>query len=228
MRFKAPVFASAYRSSWPTRLAISRASALAFAGAGAATPKSPRSASRASRSACARIACGRVERRAGETRTGQRESTFFSAETTAAVRRSGGVGSARPREVWRWGRRGGGRVWREALAFLCTRSYIFLAGFGDAPPSGYSRGPPCPWPAPTSRSHRRRTPSGASARFGSPRSEASSGDRGAKCRTARAKSPRRSRLDFAKQIGATSESKTFTAALHSAAAPSEPARPHPA
>ena len=48
---------------------------------------------------------------------------------------------------------------------------------GDEPPGGYSRGPPCPWPAPTSTFHLRRTPSGASARFGSPRSEASSGDR---------------------------------------------------
>jgi len=91
------------------------------------------------------------------------------------VRRSGGVGSARPREVWRWGRRGGGT----SLARKRSRFYVLVrtseAGFGDAPPSGYSRGPPCPWPAPTSRSHRRRTPSGASARFGSPRSEASSG-----------------------------------------------------
>ena len=61
---KAPVFASAYRSSWPTKLAISRASAFgpvnADAGAGAESPspKSPRSAFRASRSARARIACG--------------------------------------------------------------------------------------------------------------------------------------------------------------------------
>ena len=63
---KAPVFASAYRSSWPTKLAISRASAFGPANAVAGappspkspSPKSPRSAFRASRSACARIACG--------------------------------------------------------------------------------------------------------------------------------------------------------------------------
>jgi hypothetical protein len=102
------------------------------------------------------------------------------------VRRSGGVGSARPREAGAGAVEGG-----DEFGAKRSRFYVLVrtseAGFGDAPPSGYSRGPPCPWPAPTSRSHRRRTPSGASARFGSPRSEASSGDRAARSEELRAR-----------------------------------------
>ena len=84
----------------------------------------------------------------------------------------------------RQGKRGRRRGGDENGAFLAPSvfsEYSFdhprRESGGDEPPGGYSRGPPCPWPAPTSTFHRRRTPSGASARFGSPRSEASSGDR---------------------------------------------------
>lgn len=161
-----PVFLSAYRSSCPTRPAISCSSVIFplncwFWFWEGWLETTPRSASRTSRSACARICCGLAE----WSLVGCGVSGGDGRRKLVAA--SGGLW----RRTTHCAGRGGTRCDPRVLRKKCTK---FEWGHGAAPPAGATRGPRGPTrpPSSTHRRHDPSTPSGTSARSGQPRWEA--------------------------------------------------------